>query len=172
MRQVAPNEVKRDTEDVLFESMGKATKAVSNPKFYGKFRAYLFINFAGIGLVFLLGGLFGGGGDVSLAVFGVVVAALCAGICWLLWKGVAKKTKPEERRLVFWGFVVTGILTLGMLLLICMIVFIPLAIKIAGGINNYSYGYVSSGTHQGEYVLMRRKLNGQYEDIYGNVYAG
>ena len=37
--------------------------------------------------------------------------------------------------------------------------------------SRYEYRYVKQGSHMGEYVLMRIKMNGQWEDIYGNKYS-
>lgn len=173
MREVEKQFIKPETEDVLIHHMNQATSAVQRPRFYGKFRAYLFCNFGVIAIVCLaltLMFLFSDDpGHLETAAGMAVITLFPALITWLIWKSVAKKVKPEERRLVFFGFFATGILVFGKLLLILTIILIPLAMRITGD-TFYEYRYVSSGTHAGSYVLMRCKLNGQYEDIYGNVY--
>ena len=173
MREVEKQFIKPETEDVLIHHLDQAASEVQRPRFYGKFRAYLFCNFAGISLVALLltisflfsdepGHMETAGGMAVLTAFPIL-------ICWLIWKSVARKVPRQERGLVFGGFVVTGILVFGKVLLCCTIVLIPLALRIAGEVE-YRYHYVREGTLAGSYVLMRCKLNGQYEDIYGNVY--
>lgn len=82
---------------------------------------------------------------------------------------MAKKARPEERRLVFFGMLSQGLMILIKLIMLFGIVTIPLINRV-NYYSLYEYRYVSQGRHKGEYVLMRLKMNGQWEDIYGNKY--
>ena len=98
----------------------------------------------------------------------LIMEAVCTGI-WLLWRPVAKRARSDERRLVFWGMVVQGVMILVKLFMLVAIVTIPLLNRV-GLYGLYEYRYVDQGIHKGEYVLMHLKMNGQWEDIYGNKY--
>lgn len=176
MRSVTEKEVKKDTVDLLIDGLhvlGTVQKTIPFTKFYSKFRAYLFINFGGLALLCLMSCvkclLSGENDNFPLAGFSIIVAVAFGMICCALWKGVEKKIPENERKLVFWGFFSMGVLTVGKLLLCLTIILIPLVLHM-GGEYNYVYRHVDEGEHAGEMVLMRYKLNGQLEDIYGNIY--
>ncbi len=165
---------KKDRKGDAARAINKAADYVQNPRFYGKFRAYLFINFGGIALIlimlavsFLLSGESEG---IPIFLTLLLFAAGSCLICYLLWRPVSKKVDAEERKLVFAGFFSTGILVFGKVLLACTIILIPLAMHI-GGEYEYEYRYVTSGLHAGSKVLCRRKWDGTIEDIYGNTYT-
>ena len=69
----------------------------------------------------------------------------------------------------FGGFFSTGVLTLAKLVLCTAVITLPLVFYI-GEEHGYTYRMVEEGENAGEVVLMRYKLNGQLEDIYGRVY--
>lgn len=173
MRRVEKWEEKRDVSEVMLDTLGQATTIVSRPKFYSKFRAYLFMNFEVITVAALMMAVMYAMSDESdtLAAAGgcLLVAAGSAFICMRLWKTVSKKVKPEERRLVFLGFEMTAILVFVKVLLCFTLILIPFVMHI-GEENPYVYRYINEGEHAGSTVLMRHKWNGQYEDIYGNIY--
>ena len=154
---------------VIAGYLDQATTAVQDRRLYGKFRAYLFCNFGGIAIVALaltLRFLFSDEPD-NLEVAGgmAILTIFPALITWLIWRSVAKKVSPEQRLPVFWGFFSTGIFVLGKVLLCFTIILIPLALRIAGH-NPYEWRRTSSGAT----ILVRRKLNGQYEEVEGNIY--
>lgn len=173
MRRLRRGEEKPDSERVLLEDMNRAIRTVHHSQFYSKFRAYLFINFLiiALGLVILAFRfmLSKENDTMPAAVMCALLAAANAFVSRLLWKGVARRCKQEERGLVFRGFFATGIFVTGKILLMLTLILIPFARAMAWG-SDYVYRYVDEGEHAGETVLMRYKLNGQLEDIYGNVY--
>ena len=140
------------------------------PEYFGKFRAYLFMNFIVIGLLLLMASItFLGLGEKEAGFGCLMMTAADAVILFLLWLPVAKKAKPEERGLVFRGFFCTSVLVFGKVLLFCTIIFIPLALRI-GGYNPFEYRTLSSGALAGQTILVRQKWNGQFEDRFGNIY--
>lgn len=171
MRELEKREQLPDDYNALDVDTSRAIEYFSAPEFYGKFRAYLFVNFAIIAvgmLVCVIRCFSEGEGETAMGF--LTMAALLAGFCWLLWRPVAKKAQPEERRLVFFGMLSQGLMVLIKLVLFFAIVTIPL-INHLNYYSRYEYRYVKQGRHKGEYVLMRIKMNGQWEDIYGNKYS-
>lgn len=170
MRQLERWEQRPEDYNMLDVGTSRAVEYFSAPEFYGKFRAYLFLNLwiiaAGM-IVCVIRCLVTGETETALAF--LIMGAVCTGICWLLWRPVAKRAKPEERRLVFWGMVAQGMMILVKLFMLAAIVTIPLLNRV-DLYDLYEYRYVDQGIHEGEYVLMRLKMNGQWEDIYGNKY--
>ena len=173
LRRVTGDEIRRDTGDVLIDLVDMAQKTVPYTEFYSKFRACVFINvglFVVLGIMMSLKCLLSGESDsFPLAGFSLIFAVIMIFFCKKLWEGVAQKVPENERKLVFWGFFSTGVLTFGKILLYCTIILIPL-IGYIGGEYKYTYRKIEEGEHAGEVVLMRYKLNGQLVDIYGNIY--
>lgn len=170
MRQLEKREQLPENYNFLDVETSRAIEYFSAPEYYGKFRAYLFVNFSIITvgmIVCIIRCLSEGDGETTMGF--VTMAALLAGFCWLLWHPVAKKVRPEERRLVFFGMLSQGLMILIKLIMLFGIVTIPLINRV-NYYSLYEYRYVSQGRHKGEYVLMRLKMNGQWEDIYGNKY--
>ena len=170
MRQLERWEQRREDYNMLDVDTSRAVEYFSAPEFYSKFRAYLFLNFwiiaAGM-IVCVIRCLVTGETETALGF--LIMGAVCTGICWLLWRPVAKRARPEERRLVFWGMVAQGVMILIKLFMLAAIVTIPLLNRV-DLYDLYEYRYVDQGIHKGEYVLMHLKMNGQWEDIYGNKY--
>lgn len=173
LRRVTGDEIKRDPGDVLIDLVDMVQKTVPYTQFYSKFRAYVFVNcvlFVLLGIMISLKCLLSGERDsFPLAGFSLIFAVIMIIFCKKLWESIAQKVPENERKLVFWGFFSTGVLTLGKLILYCTIILIPL-IAYLGGEYKYTYRKIEEGEHAGEVVLMRYKLNGQLVDIYGNIY--
>lgn len=173
MRSVQKWEEKPESERALLNGINEAIRTVHYTKYYNKFRAYLFINFLVIALGVLILAfrfLFSGEDDtMPAAVMCAMLAAASAFISYLLWKGVAKRCNPAERWLILRGFSATGLFVFGKILLMFTLILLPFARAMTWG-SDYVYRYVDEGEHAGELVLMRYKLNGQLEDIYGHVY--
>lgn len=173
IRRVTGEEIKKDTADVMFDILNETQKLIPYTHYYSKFRAYLFINSGVFALLcFLISAkcsLSGDSENFPLGGFSLLAIVPFILICRWLWKGVEKKVLEKEKRLVFWGFFSTGVLTLAKLVLCTAVITIPLVFFI-GGEYGYTYRMVEDGENAGEVVLMRYKLNGQLEDIYGRVY--
>lgn len=176
MRRVTGSEVKKNWDDIgidMINAINVVQQNISYKNFYSKFRAYLFTNtalgvFSCIILIVLL--LKSGEDDIYPVIgFFLIAAVGCVLICRALWKGVAKKVPENARKVVFRGFVLTGICIMGKMLLCGTIILIPLAVLVGGGYD-YGYRYVDEGENAGNLVLMRYKLNGQLEDVNGKVY--
>ena len=172
MRQVS--DIKPDTEVVVsntvFGILNEGLAYFHQSQYFGKLRVYLFANFLGIGFLIIL---------IILRLFwemeftGVVflpLLALDVALLRFIWHGVEKKVPPEQRKLVFWAFLNTGLLIVFKLVMICSIILIPLVLKLAGDDDLLTYRYVDSGLYAGKYVLSRKKWNGQIVDNMGNVY--
>lgn len=170
IQQVPNNQIRPNPTDQIGGVLNQGIQYFQKPQFYGKFRAYCFINFGCIALLLvLITFMFFKQGESAAAMGCLIMSVLAIALCYLIWLPVKRKVQPQDRRLVFWGFFASGVLIFGKILLIVLIITIPLALRI-GGDNPYSYRMVQNGVHAGEYVLCRQKLNGQIEDIYGNIY--
>lgn len=173
MREVESRKEHEEKLQKTYQSFSQAADvAFYHPKFYGKFRAYVFANFALIALTFWLIIFFNPDHEPhpEFLVLVIPFTAICLLICYLLWRPVRRKVREEERRMVLWGMFATGILTIGKILFFFTLILIPVALAIGGEYDQYEYRYVTKGRYAGERVLARRKWNGQMEDIYGNIY--
>ena len=171
MRQVS--EVKSDMFDRagnLNGIMSECLSYYSKSQYFGKLKAYLFINAFFLGIAILVVTVFSLMQGETEAGFGALILLVpLLVIAYMIWHSVEKKVKSGEKHVVFWSFFATGVLVFGKILMFMSIILIPLALMI-GGEFEPEYKFVESGLFSGRYVLVRRKFNGQYEDNYGNIY--
>lgn len=170
MRMVEDWERRPENLNILDQTTDEFIGMTANQKFYGKFRAYLFTNFWIIGaglLVCVIRCVLTGEWEAVAGFLGM--AAIPIGLCWLLWRGVARRTEKKERSFVFWGFVSHGLAVLFKVMMYASILLLPLVNQI-NTIERYSYREITEGRYRGEWVLTRYKMNGQLVDLYGNVY--
>lgn len=148
--------------------MGNTVDKTRKKKLYSAFRAYCFINFAFLGLIALCVGLTQIGEDAVFGIGLLVMGLIGLGIAYLFWLPVTKRVQPADRKAVFWNFCLTGFLTFAKGLLICTLILIPLAIRIAD--NRYEELVITSGVNAGETILVRHAGGNEYRDVNGNIY--
>ena len=171
MRQVS--EKRTDVEDTvksIVSNLNTGINVFAKPNYFNKLQAYLFMNFAVIGLLlvlFVFRAFVEGSYDAAAGF--LMITGLDLLICFLIWETVSYKVRSNEKKVVFGSFVFTGVLIFGKILLIMLIIGIPFAMMI-GTESSLEYRYVESGSFCGRYVLTRRNWNGQLVDNYGNLY--
>lgn len=139
-------------------------------RYFGKFRAYLFANFAliAVGLLFAIVLSFT---EKEVAV-GFLMSFFLAGsvlIDVLIWKGVEKKVPLNQRREVFVAFCINGLLVFAKVLLAVLVITIPLALHI-GGAFEYKEYTILTGPNKGETVFAKNCGDGEVKDADGKRY--
>lgn len=139
-------------------------------QYFGKFRAYLFANFAviSLGLLFAVF-MFFLKGEPEVGVLLLIFLAGSALIDVLLWKSVEKKVPQDQRREVFVAFGVNGILISAKILLSLLVITIPLVLHIGGEFEYKEYTIID-GLNRGQTVFAKNCGNGEVEDTNGKRY--
>ncbi len=171
VRQLSREEILPDNLNIAEVAINRAVAFCGAPEFYGKPRAYFFTNFViitlGLCICTVRSLLFE---DIETTFGFIITTLLPAFISYLIWRPVSKKAHFKEYRLITAGMLAQGMLIMIKMMMILSLFLIPF-IGYFHTIDRYEYMYVAQGEHKGEWVLMRFKMNGQWQDIYGNKYT-
>ena len=171
VRQLSKEEILPEDLNIAAVTINRTIEFYSAPEFYGKARAYFFTNFViitfGLLICTVRSFLFE---DIENTLGFIIMTLLPAFISYLIWRPVSKKAHFKEYRLITAGMIAQGFLIMVKMMMILSLLLIPLANHVVT-LDRYEYMYVTKGKHKGEWVLMRLKMNGQWQDIYGNKYT-
>lgn len=144
----------------------ESSNVTSLEKCYGKFTAYLFMNFAMLTVAFgIIAPMIIGGRDPEAVPGFLVIGIGSFLISASIWSTVSKKAKKRGQTNVMGEFVMDGFLIF-IKVLLCMTIFlIPLA-KTIGDNREWE----NKKTVSGRSVTVRRTSQDGYEDAYGNRY--
>ena len=135
-------------------------------KLYGKFRAYLFANFAFLALGFgVIGPLIYMKQDKEIALIFFIIGIPCFLIAALIWHSVSKKAKLYGLTGVMPAFVANSVWVMFKVMMLFSIILIPLALGLGKSLD-----WETRYTDSGEFVQVYQTGYNEYRDAKGNVY--